>query len=100
MRILEEAGLAPFLGAVVISGAFGWRKPSAGIFEEALSALHVAPAEATFVGDSYEDDVCGATAVGLRPVWLRRKRDVAPPADAGGVLTISDLAEVEGLLRG
>jgi HAD superfamily hydrolase (TIGR01549 family) len=98
-RILEETGLAPLLGTVVISDAFGWRKPFAGIFEEALSALHVAPAEATFVGDSYEDDVCGATAVGLRPVWLRRKRDVVGPADVGAVLTISELTEVEGLLR-
>lgn len=98
-RILEEAGLAPLLGAVVISDAFGWRKPSAGIFREALAALHVAPAEATFVGDSYDDDIRGATAIGLRAVWLRGNVEVAPATDASVVSTISLLTDVEGLLR-
>jgi FMN phosphatase YigB (HAD superfamily) len=51
------------------------------------------------VGDSYDDDVRGATAIGLRAVWLRGNVEVAPATDGSAVSTISHLTEIENLLR-
>src|SRR5262249_9149634 len=50
--------------AVVGSKAHGRVKPHASIFVAALEALGVRPGETAMVGDSYEDDIEGARALG------------------------------------
>ena len=54
------------------SRAFGRTKPHPEIFRHALALLHVEPAEAAMVGDSYEDDIEGARALGMRAFLLDR----------------------------
>jgi putative hydrolase of the HAD superfamily len=58
--------------AVVGSKAHGRVKPHASIFVAALAALDVAPEETVMVGDSYEDDIEGARALGIRAILLDR----------------------------
>jgi putative hydrolase of the HAD superfamily len=58
--------------AVVGSKAHGRVKPHASIFVAALRALEVSPGEAAMVGDSYEDDIEGARALGIRAILLDR----------------------------
>jgi HAD superfamily hydrolase (TIGR01549 family) len=58
--------------AVVGSKAHGRIKPHASIFVSALEALDVAPTETVMVGDSYEDDIEGARALGIRAILLDR----------------------------
>jgi putative hydrolase of the HAD superfamily len=58
--------------AVVGSKAHGRVKPHASIFVAALRALDVSPDEAAMVGDSYEDDIEGARALGIRAILLYR----------------------------
>jgi putative hydrolase of the HAD superfamily len=54
------------------SRAFGRTKPHPEIFRHALALLRVEPAEAAMVGDSYEDDIEGARALGMRAFLLDR----------------------------
>jgi putative hydrolase of the HAD superfamily len=96
--ICAEAGLSPLLGVVADSTVVGAGKPDARIFRHALDALGVAPAAATFVGDSRPRDMDGARALGMRHVWLV---DAAAPAAApccAGDPVIRDLAELESVL--
>ncbi len=58
--------------AVVGSKAHGRVKPHASIFAAALRALDVGPEETAMVGDSYEDDIEGARALGIRAILLDR----------------------------
>ena len=58
--------------AVVGSKAHGRVKPHASIFVAALEALDVSSAETVMVGDSYEDDIEGARALGIRAILLDR----------------------------
>ena len=58
--------------AVVGSKAHGRVKPHASIFVAALHALEVGPDETAMVGDSYEDDIEGARALGIRAILLDR----------------------------
>lgn len=58
--------------AVVGSKAHGRVKPHASIFVAALRALDVRPEETVMVGDSYEDDIEGARALGIRAILLDR----------------------------
>jgi putative hydrolase of the HAD superfamily len=59
--------------AVVTSGVHGKTKPHPTIFRAALDRLGVAPTDAVMVGDSVEDDVDGARAVGMRALLLDRE---------------------------
>jgi putative hydrolase of the HAD superfamily len=59
--------------AVVTSGLHGKTKPHPTIFRAALERLGVAPEDAVMIGDSIEDDVEGAKAVGMRGVLLDRE---------------------------
>jgi putative hydrolase of the HAD superfamily len=89
-QVLERVGLASLLDRVITSAAVGARKPAAAVFEAALAAARVTPAQALHVGDSLEEDVAGARAVGIAAVWLNRDGAGAPP----GVSMIRSLDEL------
>lgn len=67
---LKALGIEPLLATVVISEAVGVEKPATAIFLHALAQLGCAPAEAWFVGDHPVNDALGASAAGLRGIWL------------------------------
>ena len=103
VSILEEAGLAPHLAAVVISDAVGLRKPRPEIFEAVLARLGVSPGQALHVGDSLRADVVGAAGLGMKTAWLtRRVKDPRAALEAyegpAPDFTIRDLAELPALL--
>jgi putative hydrolase of the HAD superfamily len=59
--------------AVVGSRAHGYVKPHPTIFQAALQQLDVSPTEAAMVGDSLEEDVGGARALGMRAILIDRE---------------------------
>ena len=82
LAVLEDAGLRSCLDprALVVSDAFGLRKPRAEIFAEVVSRLGVAAAETLHVGDSLRADVAGAANAGLRTAWVTRRVSDVPGA--------------------
>jgi HAD superfamily hydrolase (TIGR01509 family) len=50
----------------------GKTKPHASIFTAVLNLLEVEPSDAAMVGDTFEDDIAGALAVGMRAVLVDR----------------------------
>ncbi|HLH65243.1 MAG TPA: HAD-IA family hydrolase [Solirubrobacteraceae bacterium] len=95
--VLEHAGLAPLLDAVVTSAAVGAAKPDGAIFRFALELAGAQPRRAVHIGDSLREDVEGALRCGIRAVLLNRagaREGVAPPP----ALTISTLTELAPLL--
>ena len=58
--------------AAVSSGAHGKTKPHPAIFQSALEELGVSAEDAAMVGDSPEDDVDGAKALGMRAFLVDR----------------------------
>jgi HAD superfamily hydrolase (TIGR01549 family) len=67
--------------AVVSSGYFGKTKPHPSIFEFVLERLSVPPALAAMVGDSIDDDIAGATQLGMRAFLLDRDGRYADRGD-------------------
>ena len=90
---LGPAGLLDHVTAVVTSARAGAAKPDARIFEQALELADVTAADAVHVGDSVENDVEGARALGIRAVLVARH---GPPPD--GVEAVSSLAQLPALL--
>jgi putative hydrolase of the HAD superfamily len=82
---------------VVGSRAFGRTKPHPDIFRHALALLEVEPAEAAMVGDSYEDDIEGARALGIRAILL--DRDAVMPEAPDRIDTLLALPAALGLIH-
>jgi len=59
--------------AAISSGAHGKTKPHESIFRAVLDKLGVAAHEAAMVGDSVDDDVEGARALGMRGLLVDRE---------------------------
>jgi HAD superfamily hydrolase (TIGR01549 family) len=59
--------------AIVGSRAHGYVKPHPTIFQAALQQLDVEPQETAMVGDSLEEDVEGARALGMRAILIDRE---------------------------
>ena len=68
--ILVKKGLHRFFKVFVASGMLGSAKPDRRVFEHALEAMGVAPAEAWHVGDDPTADALGAVRAGLHAVLL------------------------------
>ncbi len=60
--------------ALLTSRTHGKTKPHESIFLQLLGLLGVAPTEAVMVGDSVEDDIEGAQAIGMRALLVDRER--------------------------
>lgn len=71
-EILLALNLSIWFDSVVFSSRAGVSKPHPGIFRRALAELDVEPHEALHVGDSYERDYQGATAVGMQAMLVDR----------------------------
>jgi len=94
-RKIERLGLTGRASCVLISEAFGAKKPHPDIFLAAAQKLGVEARRTLFVGDHPQNDILGAQAVGMRTAWLRHGREWpkehegAPPD-----LTVDGLAEL------
>jgi HAD superfamily hydrolase (TIGR01549 family) len=75
--------------AVLTSRAHGKTKPHETIFRRMLELLDVAPGEAVMVGDTVEDDIEGAHAVGMRALLVDREGRYG-----GDLEALDDLREV------
>jgi putative hydrolase of the HAD superfamily len=91
MGVISDTGLTPgrilrkvlsghqvlrFLDVTVFSDENGYNKPHRTMFEKALSELKTKPSEVVHVGDLLHTDIAGAKAVGMKAVWLNRRRVV------------------------
>jgi putative hydrolase of the HAD superfamily len=83
--------------AAVGSFGHGKSKPHASIFRAVLELLEVEPADAVMVGDTVEDDIAGAQALGMRAILVDRLR--RHPEFAGRLDDLYGLPAALGLPR-
>jgi putative hydrolase of the HAD superfamily len=81
--------------AVLTSRLHGKTKPHETIFRRMLELLDVDAADALMVGDTYEDDIEGARAVGMRAILVDRTGRY--PGDADRLDDLRALSQVLGL---
>jgi putative hydrolase of the HAD superfamily len=71
---IKHSGIRDFFSAIVVSEAFGVKKPDPSIYEEAASKLKAAPDDCWFVGDHPVNDVWGSKQVGYHSAWIHLDR--------------------------
>jgi HAD superfamily hydrolase (TIGR01549 family) len=95
---LERHGLRSSLEFLISSADHGIRKPDPEIFRIALARWGVAAEEAWYVGDSWPNDVEGAAAAGMRPVWFAVDSDRAAPPSEVDPVRVASWLEFESFL--
>lgn len=96
---LEFLGLLPLVDFLLTSEKAGVKKPQPDIFMQALALGNVSASQTLFVGDSWDADVQGATAVGIRCLWLNRHNAPCPdPNLANEVATLEPKAQLLNLI--
>lgn len=91
--LLDRLDLSRHFDHIIVSALIGSSKPSARIFEVALSHASVSPSEALHVGDSLEEDYEGARSLGLDALLLDRHEVNQDLADS-----ITSLSEIPARL--
>ena len=67
---IAQLQIRPYLSTIVVSEAVQIKKPDPRIFAWALAEVGCQASQTWFVGDHPVNDVLGAAASGLRPIWL------------------------------
>ncbi|MBI4340237.1 MAG: HAD family hydrolase [Chloroflexi bacterium] len=69
-RKIRQFHLETLVDGIFISGELGYGKPDPRVFRQALEALGARHSDAWMVGDSLEDDIAPAQALGITGVWV------------------------------
>lgn len=94
--LLEKLGLDTFLNIVVTSQETGFTKPHPEIFKEALRRSGNNAENTMFIGDQYQIDFLGATAVGMKGALIDRDGLIEAPQECP---KITDLVQITNLLE-
>ncbi|NPV86446.1 MAG: HAD family hydrolase [Anaerolineae bacterium] len=102
-RLVDKAGLRPYLELVLISAEVGIRKPHPRIFELALLYWRASPQRVVMVGDTLGADILGALNAGISSIWITRRASTPENNEQRSVIfpdaTVKTLSEIPPLLR-
>jgi putative hydrolase of the HAD superfamily len=96
---LGSAGLSGYFESVVVSGSFGFRKPDPRMFQMALDALELTPAEVIFVGNDMHRDVFGAGRLGIKTVFFKSNQGDQKPHGVEADYIIYDFSQLPEAVR-
>jgi FMN phosphatase YigB (HAD superfamily) len=98
-ELLKNHDLNALFDVVVVSAAVNKRKPSPEIFNQTLNSLGVSAAETVFVGDTMDADVEGPKSVGMKTIYIKRRKEKQSKTVKPDV-TITRLNELPLILEG
>ena len=96
---IHGAKLADFFDPIIISGELGVGKPNPKLFQLAMERLAVKPDQCVMIGDSLNRDIAGASAVGIRTIWLNRFQRKIANQDPTPDLELADLVALPTILK-
>ena len=91
---LENSGIRQYFKTVTSSEEVGLKKPNPVIFKRALEKADVVIENSLMIGDSFEADILGAEAVGMRTLFYNYRKEVIPH----GYKLVNSLLEIKNHL--
>lgn len=91
---LDRVGLRKYFDAVIISEETGTAKPDPEIFLMICRRIVTAPENCVYIGDSFENDIIGASSAGMKAVFYDRYKESTEDYSPA----VSDLRELKLLL--
>jgi len=90
---LRQLGLRDYVDHMTTSEEMKVTKPHPILFTTALEKLGAAPDSAVMIGDSWDNDIAGAHAVGMKCIWLNHDKISCP--DSAKAIEIRSLENAE-----
>lgn len=98
---LQHLALDALIDVLVTSEDVGVAKPHPAIFQAALEQLACTPDQVVMVGDNWENDIVGASRLGIRSVWLNRYAEPHPDVTLAPQITeMTPLETIAQLILG
>lgn len=99
----QETPFAPLFDVTTFSAVAKIKKPNPQIYQMTAGELGVACADCLYVGDGGSNELAGADAVGMRPIWLYDEAEQGTDAHRIGHRDwdgerVGDLSEVLGFI--
>lgn len=91
---VNNSGLHHYFPYMLTAETAGIKKPDPRIFKRALKDTGADISNSIMIGDSYEADILGARAAGLRTIWFHTTGQEIPD----GEIVVHDLADIYSLL--
>jgi putative hydrolase of the HAD superfamily len=105
-QVLQALEIRHFFSSVTISTQAGAAKPEPEIFTAALQeqqqqsiSYSLSPSQVWHIGDSWPEDVVGAHAAGLTPIWLNRKQPLFASETSQEPTHVRTVGRLSELLR-
>ncbi|MFI3805620.1 HAD family hydrolase [Vagococcus fluvialis] len=80
---IKQLGLEGWIqkNNMFISSEVGIAKPDVRLFELVQKQMNLVPSETYYIGDSFENDIVGASNAGWNTIWINRKNKEVPCMD-------------------
>ena len=91
---LKNSGIRDYFKTVTSSEEVGLKKPNPVIFKRALEKANVVTENSLMIGDSFEADILGAEAVGMKTLFYNYRKEQVP----SGYKLINSLLEIKNHL--
>jgi putative hydrolase of the HAD superfamily len=75
---LKNSGIKKYFSTITTSEEVGLKKPNPVIFKTALKKAGVVPESSIMIGDTFEADILGAEAVGMKTLFYNYRREALP----------------------
>lgn len=87
---LKNSGISGFFSTVTTSEEVGVKKPNPFIFSSALEKAGIHAKHSIMIGDTFEADILGAEAVGMRTLFYNYRNEFVPE-NYDSILSLSDI---------
>jgi HAD superfamily hydrolase (TIGR01509 family) len=91
----ERCGLPDTFSFVLFAHSYGVHKPDPYLYTLMLEQAQVVPGEILHIGDSLVNDIAPAQAIGVRAVWLNRRRQ----RNSTAIRPWAEIASLDELVR-
>ncbi|WP_298841253.1 HAD family hydrolase [Clostridium sp.] len=92
---LEKMGIKQYFTDVITAGEVGIAKPNIKLFTIACNRVNKHPQECYYIGDDLYTDIVSCNEIGLKGIWLNRKRE---PVSVDKIKMIYSLESLKNIL--
>ena len=97
---MEQLGILGYFDTLTFSDEVGLAKPSKEVFLRTMQALGLPPEDVVHIGDHLSNDVLGASAAGMKTIWIETHDDRRTHVDVQPDVTVNSLGEVYAAIEG
>lgn len=91
---LQNLNIKHYFKTITISGKTGYSKPDPQIFKIACNSINSKPENCIYIGDKLKHDAQACEKIGMRGIWLNRKKEEDETSDIKVIYNLDNLPDL------